>query len=65
MSSLTWAETQAVIDRMRRTGAIADAVMFAAHEKLARQPWRRMSAAPDWMLPRPLAARWWLRGADL
>ncbi len=32
MSSLTWEETQAVIDRMRRMGAVACAVVTAAHE---------------------------------
>ena len=65
VSSLTWAETQAVIDRMRRTKAVPEAWIAVAHDKLSRQPWRRVSAVPDWALSRELAARWPLRGADL
>ena len=65
MSSLAWVETYAVIERVRRTGAAAEEQITDACEKLDRVPWHRIATLPDWSLPRALARRWRLRGADL
>ncbi len=65
VSSLTWAESHAVIKRMRRMGAISDAAVTLALEQLDHAPWRRISAGPDRKITRAMASRWALRGADL
>ncbi|MBW1996782.1 MAG: type II toxin-antitoxin system VapC family toxin [Deltaproteobacteria bacterium] len=65
MSSLSYVETHAVASRIRREGALADILIDAALEVLARGPWRRLNAFPAWEIIEELAQKWPLRGADL
>lgn len=65
LSSLAYAETCAVILRLKRERILADVLFQAALEILNRGPWRRLNAAPDWMLVASLANKWPLRGANL
>jgi len=65
LSSLAWAEVQAVIARMVRQAEITTESAESAQKTLAAGPWRQVHTAPAWDLVRPLAARWPLRGADL
>ena len=65
MSSLAWAETHAVIARIEREGALANALVEVARETLSRGPWRRLTLDPDGTIVARLARAWPLRGADL
>lgn len=65
LSSLAYAETCAVIERLRREQQLPPALADSAHDAIADGPWRRLSLLPDWDLVRSLGHRWPLRGADL
>jgi predicted nucleic acid-binding protein len=65
VSSLTWAETHAVIARVERERVLATALATAAREAFAEAPWRRVNVGPDWPMTQRLAQAWPLRGADL
>jgi predicted nucleic acid-binding protein len=65
ISSLSYAETCAVIARMQRERLVADILIKAALESLEGGPWRRLNAWPEWKIMKPLAVKWPLRGADL
>lgn len=65
VSSLGWAETCAVISRMRRGGYLGDVLVSAAYETMERGPWRRIYVLPDYDELKSLAGRWPLRSADL
>jgi len=65
VSSLGWAETCAVIFRMKREGYLADVLLKVAYETLEEGPWRRIYVLPDYDKFKDLAAAWPLRGADL
>jgi len=65
LSSLAFAETCAVISRLKRERILADLLIEAALEALRDGPWRRLHASPDWKLAASLADKWPLRGADL
>ena len=65
ISSLAWAETHAVIARIERERALANALVDAARETLSRGPWRRLTLDPDGTIVARLARAWPLRGADL
>jgi predicted nucleic acid-binding protein len=65
MSTLAYAETCAVIARIRRQRLATEMLTEAAHAVLDTGPWRRVRAWPAWNLLRSLARQWSLRGADL
>jgi len=65
LSSLAYAETCAVISRLKRERILADVLIQAALETLHQGPWRRLNSSPDWKLVALLADKWSLRGADL
>ncbi len=65
LSSLTWAETHAVIARLERERLVATALAASAREAFVDARWRRVNVGPDWKLTDALARTWALRGADL
>ena len=65
MSTLTYAETCAVIARMQRERILADILIKASFEALEEGPWRRLTILPEWIVARSLSAKWPLRGADV
>lgn len=65
LSSLSWAEVHAVVARLRRERVLADLLIDAALDHLARGPWRRARVTPEWGVVGELAGRHALRGADL
>lgn len=65
LSTLTWAEAQATLARLRRERRAADVLVDAAEEALLAGPWRRVLAPPPWDAVRLAARRHALRGADL
>lgn len=65
LSSLTYAETCAVIARMRRERKVAELLADAAIEAFNGGPWRRVNTQPAWNQMTMLARKWDLRGADL
>ncbi len=65
MSTLTYAETCAVIARMQRERILADILIKASFEALEEGPWRRLTILPEWIVARSLSAKWPLRGAAL
>jgi predicted nucleic acid-binding protein len=65
ISSVAYAETCAVIARMKRERLLADILLNAAFETLESGPWRRLQSWPEWKIIRTLSLKWSLRGADL
>jgi predicted nucleic acid-binding protein len=65
LSTLTYAETCAVIAKMRRERMVAEIVAGAAMEAFHEGPWRRVNAQPAWIHIDALSRKWALRGADL
>lgn len=65
ISSLAYAETCAVIFRLRQERLLAEVLIEAAFETLTTGPWRRLNLLPAWDNFKNLASRWPLRGADL
>ncbi len=65
MSSLGWAEVQAVIGRIERERALALDLVRSAREAVDHGPWVRLSVDPDRHQTAALALAWPLRGADL
>jgi predicted nucleic acid-binding protein len=65
ISSLGWAEVQAVIARIEREHALSPVLVSAAREAVERGPWVRLSVDPDRQQIAALARLWPLRGADL
>ncbi len=65
ISTLSYAETCAVIARMRRDRLLADILTEAALEALDQGPWRRLHVGPQWGMMHDLGLKWALRGADL
>lgn len=65
ISTLSYAETCAVIARMRRDRLVADILAEAALEALDQGPWRRLNMGPQQREVSRLALKWPLRGADL
>ena len=64
MSSLAWAETHAVIARIERERALANALVDAARETLSRGPWRRLMLDPDGTIVARLTRAWPLLSRD-
>ena len=65
LTTLAYAEVNAVISRMKREHILTEALFQSAHEILDRGPWRRISIPPEWPMNRRIAAKHALRGADL
>jgi predicted nucleic acid-binding protein len=65
ISSLAWAETNAVIARIERDRSLAAVLVAAAREALETGPWTRVNIDPAWPQIATLACAWPLRGADL
>jgi len=65
LSTLAWAEVQAVIARIERERVLTGVFVRAAREVLEQGPWRRLNASPEWNLVQALSSKWSLRGADL
>jgi len=65
LSTLTCAETYAVIARMQRERRVAEIVAEAALDAFHEGPWRRVNAQPTWNHMEALSRKWALRGADL
>ena len=65
LSSLGWAETEAVVAQVERERAMSPVLVQAAREALDNGPWRLIHVSPDRSQMRELARRWPLRGADL
>lgn len=65
LSTLAYAETLAVLSRMRRERVISSVLIEAAIETIESGPWRRLVIGPTWNLMISLSKRWFLRGADL
>lgn len=65
VSTLAYAETCAVVSRMKREKVLTEEALDAVLETLDRGPWRHLNLSPDREMVRPLARRWSLRGADL
>jgi predicted nucleic acid-binding protein len=65
LSTLTYAETCAVIARMERERRVAEILAEAAMEAFHEGPWRRVNAQPAWNHMAALSKKWALRGADL
>jgi len=65
LSTLAYAETCAVIARMRRERKLAKILTEAALEAFREGPWRRVNAQPEWNHMQALSKKWPLRGADL
>jgi predicted nucleic acid-binding protein len=65
ISTLSYAETCAVVARMRRDRMLADILTEAALKTLDQGPWRRLHVGPQWGTVQSLSLKWALRGADL
>ncbi|MDD3023081.1 MAG: type II toxin-antitoxin system VapC family toxin [Syntrophomonadaceae bacterium] len=65
ISSLTIAETCAVINRLGREGYLLDEQVNRALQTIINGPWRLLNLHPEPDDLRFLAAKWKLRGADL
>ena len=65
VSTLGWAETTAVLNRLAGEGHFTNVLLNSALESLATGPWRLVQRGPDWDAIDSLAARHTLRGADL
>lgn len=65
ISTLAYAETCAVVSRMKREKVVMEETLDAVLQILGRGPWRHLALSPDREIMRPLSAKWSLRGADL
>lgn len=65
MSSLCFAEVNAVVARLHRERDLSEILIEAAREALSTGPWRRLNLSPEWPLVESLSQRWPLGGADL
>jgi predicted nucleic acid-binding protein len=57
LTTLAYAEVNAVMARMKRDDTLTQVLFQSAHEILDRGPWRRISIAPEWTMTRRLAAK--------
>lgn len=63
ISSLGWAEVQAVIERASRRSHTVDP--GAVRQAVGQGPWFRVALSPDWGTTERLSRKGALRGADL
>ncbi len=65
LSTLGYAESCAVLRRLRREDIITGEQLAEALESLRCEPWRRLTTGPGWDEIAEAAVRWNMRGADL
>jgi predicted nucleic acid-binding protein len=65
LSTLAYAEVNAVISRTIREHILTETLTQSVHEILDRGLWRRISISPEWPVIRRLGVKHSLRGADL
>ncbi|MBW1778311.1 MAG: type II toxin-antitoxin system VapC family toxin [Deltaproteobacteria bacterium] len=65
ISTLAYAETCAVIGRLKTEGHVTDTLIRAAFDMLNQGPWRFTTAWPEWKTVQSLSIKWPLRGAEL
>ena len=65
VSTLSYAEVNAVFGRIQRERLMADIMVDAVRESLQTGPWRRLNVSPQWEDIQELSHRQRLRGADL
>lgn len=65
LSTLSHAETCAVIARMKRENHLSETSVQPAFESLANGPWRYLNSWPEKETIRSLSDRWALKGAEL
>jgi predicted nucleic acid-binding protein len=65
ISTLSYAEVLAVLERVRRERIMASVLVDAALETLKNGPWRLLNFSPPWQTLLVLSKKWSLRGADL
>ncbi|MDD3364615.1 MAG: type II toxin-antitoxin system VapC family toxin [Syntrophomonas sp.] len=65
LSSLTIAETYAVINRIDRERGLPEILIYAALEAFEQGPWHSINMNPDRKQIKRLGSKWPLRGADL
>lgn len=65
ISTLGYAESCAVLARIKRERVMSDILVRAAFGALDAGIWRRLNISPAWEDCRDLCSRWSLRGADL
>lgn len=65
LTTLAYAEVNAVIARMKREHLLTEVFSQSALEVLDYGPWRRVVISPGWPLIQKLAMKHSLRGADL
>ncbi len=65
ISTLGYAESCAVLARIKREGMISEILVRVAFDALDAGIWRRLNIAPALEDCRDLCSRWPLRGADL
>jgi len=65
MSTLCFAEVNAVIHRMKREDILTNVLYESLLEVLQTGPWRRITIQPAWNIIQGLAVTYFLRGADL
>ena len=65
ISSLTHAESCAVIARITRQGAVTETVAATVRTAMTNDWWRQINGLPDQAIVVKLSRKWPLRGADL
>ena len=65
ISTLSHAETCAVITRLKREKHLSETSLQSAFDAMENGPWRRLNAWPEWKTVRFLSRKWALKGADL
>lgn len=65
ISTLAYAETCAVIGRIKREGALDDLQIQDALNLVKQEPWRRINFQPEWKTISYLSNKWVLQGAGL
>jgi len=65
ISTLAYAETCAVIARVKRENLLSDLLIQAVQDSLQKGPWRHLNALPERGMMHDLSDKWSLKGADL
>ncbi|MDD3618338.1 MAG: type II toxin-antitoxin system VapC family toxin [Desulfobulbaceae bacterium] len=64
-SSLCFAETYAVLQRMNHENVLTDVLYVSVLESLGNSVIRKINVQPDWKIFKELSVRYVLKGADL
>jgi len=65
VSTLSYSEVLAVLERLRRSGLVSDTLVDRSLKGFEQGLWQRLDFQPGWGDIRALASKWSLRGADL